>query len=331
MELREGAIRQAAHPIEKDIRSGFEKQSEGDMPFLEVVKKIKELGLGTPIYKDPGDKEKEPFGIVVPVEKLNLETLQDTQGKNGEVLFLFSQGLAIIGTVPEGTLPFAGSFTRKIGGRKQYDIQARELNELRQKYGAMPDIPFVKDLLQKYGAMPDIPFVKDLLTNVLKTESGEEYIPARELLDSILRKVQPQEAGSLENKSSQPPYSENLKNIFMSIINKRLLSVRNVHTNDLDTKGIIGIEEKITGRRIDQNPDSIVHWIGNRANFIEWQKDKTPHDELAKRWREAVTSDEHDTAGTKTTENAVIDHGQGVVETETGEKSFPNLSSHNSR
>lgn len=302
------------HPLANTVNRVFREKPEGEMPFSEAVEAIKDGGIGIPIYRG---QQKDLFGVVVPIE--NIKPYDPNESRTSEILLMFSEGLAVLGSTPERhifkPIPPESFVKKDANGHKVVNLEAVDTQKT----------------LAWYANIPDASFVQDLLGNISHTERGEEYeeyIDAQRLLESILSrtpKVTIKREGILRRKKEYleplPPHEESLEKIVMSIFNKKLLSIRSVYSLDPDVLKHLSLIERISRVHIDDTPEQIAKWVGRRAEFKDFQREKIPHEELAKRWRESLTGNQ----GPITQAETSIQ--QDGIQTSEGTKPFPPLSS----
>ncbi len=170
MEVGEGVSERPKAPgeiqfgkLKADIKSSFSrKEQKGErLPFLGVVKDLDNRGLGTLIL-DSEDSSKDPFGIVIPIEKA--EHFRRVYGVvDSPSLLILSQGLAVLSRRAGGDYRFASPTAEKaslLSGQLRgedpalrhaaiygnYVAQGMSWTEARAEVG-----PKVEEFLQKGG------------------------------------------------------------------------------------------------------------------------------------------------------------------------------------
>jgi hypothetical protein len=227
------------------------KEPSGDLPFLQAVREIEKAGLGTPIY---GANEEKPFGIIV----LNEDFKIDDHLRNGRVLIVLSQGIALLGHKP------AEPYRYTLG---QIEIMEKRGNE-EQKFIARKAREQFNDPDYQYDLKQPSTFVDRLASLVKKTKQGG-HISTEDFLElvsgekhrSIFRRKNAIELTVLRRDLEDP------KKIISSLINNKSLSVIDLYTEDHGIKNEMKETGEKIGYRTRLGPAGIVEWLGERIMY----------------------------------------------------------------
>jgi hypothetical protein len=249
------------YELQKGLNASFKQKEPGkeNLPFLGVVRELRGK-VGTVIL-DPKNPEADPFGIAIPMENFDPEDLS----VNGEMLIILSQGLAILGHKPLDVyypLPPKGKLNEQ---------QRQEINKPQYIYNILPSGSFVPDLLSS-----------------IQSVNGQEIIPTQAFLDLVFPKDQPAPRKIFRRESAPkklplPPvdYSKDSKNILLSLVNNKSLTISSLRSDDPRVKAEIETVENITDYPIDQSEERITSFLADRLQFKDNENPFPQPDSLA--------------------------------------------------
>jgi len=236
----------------KDI---FKEKVEGNLPFLDAVKKIEQAGLGTRI--DGKDKE-TPFGIAI----LNEDFDSDDSLRNGRVLIVLSQGMAIMGHKPIDLTGFTPT--------------PEELKQLKRalKSGSYEEQLFAKQTLSEvdtsdpnyqYSLLPPTEFV-DKLSLMLQEANGNV---SQDQFADLVFSFKKRDIAKRRFFSKRHSYQEapGLKEILLALVESKSFVVSNLYSQDPRIKSLVGKIQNLTDYPVDTETNEITRWLGERFQY----------------------------------------------------------------